>query len=142
MILIASREEKELIQRLRSFDGVVSGDNSVPALAAEVILLKKQIASLEIDKSKKEEDFARQERELRHMVGLERKRQEVEMAQAKRDTELTVREGNLQAEKERFAEQLRFNTERFEKMETYLKDMMGDILQRLPNVTMKISEKR
>lgn len=133
MILIVSREEKELLQRLRAM---------VPAgpLSEEVLTLKRQIADLEITKAKKEEEFARQDRELRHMIGLEKKRQEVEMAQAKQEAMLGVREENLKAERARFEEQLTFNTKRFETMEKYLKDMIGEILARLPNVTMKIQQ--
>lgn len=142
MIFIASREEKELIERLRTIRPWPDKADSVPALTAEVLTLKRQIASLEIDKSKIQEEHARQERELRHMIGLEKKRQEVELVQAKKDTELTLREGNLIAERARFEEQLKFNTSRFETMEKYLKDMMADILKRLPNVTMKITEER
>ncbi len=140
MILIASREERELIQRLRA---IGAGESvSVSGLSAEVLTLKQQIAQLNIDKSKIEEEHAREDRELRHMIGLEKRRQEVEIQQAKKDTELTVREGNLAAEKTRFEEQLKFNTERFSTMEKYLKDMLTDILKRLPNVTMNIAENR
>jgi hypothetical protein len=131
MILIVSKEEKELIERLRRLEPVSS-------LSEQVLSLKRQIAELEIQKSKREEDHAKQERELRHMIGLEKKRQEVEIVQAKRDTELTVREGNLVADKKRFEENLKFNTERFEKMETYLKAMTADILARLPNVNLEL----
>lgn len=130
MILIASREEKELLTRLRSLP-----IDEVGALTAQVITLKKTVAELDIQKSKRDEEHQREERELRHMIGLEKKRQEVEITQAKKDTELTVREGNLAADKRRFEEQLKFNNERFEKMETYLKDMMGQVLERLPTVT-------
>ena len=138
MILIASREEKELIERLRTLGPL----SDVAPLSAQVLSLKQQIAQLQIDKSKIEEQHAKEERELRHMIGLEKKRQEVELVQAKKDTELTVREGNLAAEKARFEEQLKFNTQRFETMEKYLKDMLSDILKRLPNVSMKIREER
>lgn len=134
MILIVSKEEKELIERLRKLEPIT-------ALSEEVLSLKREIANLEITKSKQKEDHDKQERELRHMIGLEKKRQEVEIAQAKRDTELTVREGNLAAEKKRFEESLKFNTERFENMETYLKDMMKNILERLPNVNMEIKRR-
>lgn len=71
VILILSKEEQELVQRLRAI-GKADTD-SVPALSQEVLTLKRQIAQLEIDKAKKEEDFARQDRELRHMIGLEKK---------------------------------------------------------------------
>lgn len=134
MLLIVSKEEKELLQRLRSLE-------PVGVLSEQVIRLKKEISDLEISKMKAKEQHDKDERELRHMIGLEKKRQEVEIAQAKRDTELTVREGNLKADKERFEQQLKFNTERFEKMESYLKDMMTSILQRLPNVNMEVVRK-
>lgn len=130
MIIIASKEERELLTRLRTLPL-----ENVSGLTAEALQLKRQIADLQIEKSKREEGHAREERELRHMIGLEKKRQEVEIAQAKRDTELTVREGNLKADQQRFEDQLKFNTQRFETMEKYLKDMLSDILQRLPTVT-------
>lgn len=135
MILIVSKEEKELIQRLRELQPV----SEAAALTEQVLALKRQIADLEITKAKKEEQHASQERELRHMIGLEQKRQSVEMEQAKREAMLAVREENLKAERTRFEEQLKFNTARFESMEKYLKDMMADILQRLPNVNMELT---
>lgn len=142
MILIVSREEKELVTRLRTLG---TSGTSEAALSAEVITLKTQIASLTIEKSKIVEDFEKRERELKHMVGLEKNRQEqerkqhlVEVDQAKTSATLQVRAENLAADKKRFEEQLAFNTERFSTMETYLKDMMGDILKRLPNVNVRL----
>lgn len=134
MILIASKQEKELLERLRKLPL-----ESMSALTSDVVKLKLDIVKLEIEKAWKQEDHAREERELRHMIGLEKKRQQVEIEQAKRDTELTVREGNLKAERERFEENLKFNTTRFQAMETYLKDMMKEILTRLPNVNLELS---
>jgi hypothetical protein len=135
MIVIVSKEEKELIERLRKLEPVT-------ALSEQVMTLRRELVKLEIDKAKQQETHDREERELRHMIGLEKKRQEVEMAQAKRDTTLTVREENLAAERKRFDEHLKFNTQRFESMEKYLKEMMGDILKRLPNVNMEIKRGR
>ena len=137
MILIASAEEKEIIKRLRELGGK---PDSAEVLTAEIIALKKQKTELEIEKSKSDEEHAKQERELRHMIGLEKKRQEVELQQAKKETELTVREANLAADKKRFEEQLEFNTERFETMEKYLKDTLREVLDRLPNVNMEINK--
>lgn len=134
MILIASKEEKELLERLRKLP-----IESLSALTADVVKLRSEIVKLEIEKAQKQEAHAREERELRHMIGLEKKRQEVEIAQAKRDTELSVREGNLKAEREQFDKNLKFNTDRFQTMETYLKDMMKEILTRLPNVNLELS---
>lgn len=133
MIVIASKEEKELLERLRKLPV-----DSISALTADAVKLKQEIAKLEIEKAQKQEQHAREERELRHMIGLEKKRQEVEMTQAKRDTELSVRESNLKTEREQFEKNLKFNTDRFQAMESYLKDMMKEILTRLPNVNLEL----
>jgi hypothetical protein len=133
MILIVSKEEKELVKRLRALE-------PVGALSEEIIKLKREIVGLEVTKSKAKEEHDKQERELRHMIGLEKKRQEVEIEQAKRETTLKVREENLKAEREQFEKNLKFNTERFEAMEAYLKGMMTDILARLPNVNVELKK--
>ena|SRR5579872_2352644 len=135
MIVITSREENELLKRLRALGPL----SETSGLTAEVLTLKRQIQELEISKAKIIEEQDTRERELRHMIGLEKKRQEVEIEQAKRETALSVREENLKADKARFEEQLSFNTKRFETMEQYLKGMLTDILGRLPNVNMRIT---
>jgi flagellar motility protein MotE (MotC chaperone) len=68
------------------------------------------------------------------MVGLERRRQEFEIGSAKREVTLGVREENLKADRERFEQQMKFTEERFDAEVKYLKDLMGEILKRLPNV--------
>lgn len=135
MIVIASKEEKELIKRLREFEKPAE-------LIAEVNRLKRELSALEIDKAKIKEAHEREERELRHMIGLEKKRQEFETKKASEEAVLKVREENLKVEKARFEQHLKFNTERFEKMETYLKDMFSDVLKRLPNVNVELNRKR
>lgn len=107
-------------------------------LSDEVLRLKTQISDLEVKKSTLEEKHAREDRELRHMIGLEKKRQEVEIEQAKRETGLTVREENLAADKKRFGEEMTFQRQRFEEEVKYLKDMMGQILSRLPDVNVEL----
>ena len=144
MIIFLSKHERELIDRLRS----IGGSGETAALTDEVLTLKREIADLEVGKSKLTEEFGKRERELRHMIGLEKNRQEQErqqaviaLKQASVAAKLEVREENLAADKRRFEEQLAFNTERFSTMEKYLKDMLSDILQRLPNVSMNIKRK-
>jgi hypothetical protein len=101
----------------------------------EITALRKQIADLEIRRDKITEDHEREKREVKHMVGLERKRQEFEIDQARRETTVTVREENLAADRKRFEEQMKFTTERFQAEVGYLKDLMGEVLDRLPTVT-------
>src|ERR1044072_7838961 len=110
MIIIRNTEEKELVQAFRNF----VGEEDYTKKFQEVLNLQKQVEELKISKSRIVEDNAKQERELRHMIGLEKKRQEFEIEEAKRRTALEVREENLKADQKRFEEHLKFNTDRFE----------------------------
>lgn len=103
-------------------------------LGTQVDTLKKQISDLEISKSKKEEEFAREKREVEHMVGLERKRSEFEKEAAKREATLSVREENLKAERKRFEDAMAFHDKRFTEEVGYLKEMIGRVLEAIPNV--------
>lgn len=111
--------------------------------------LQAQISQLEIDKSKITEENAREKREVTHMVGLERKRQEFEAEQARKGVEharaqaiLEVQRENLDTERAAFVKEMAFREERFSQEVGYLKDLMGQILDRLPTVTVdrQISE--
>ena len=111
--------------------------------------LQEQISRLEIDKAKIVEDNDRKIRETTHMVGLERKRQEFEAEQAKKGIEharkeaiLEVQTENLETERAAFVKEMKFREERFTQEVGYLKDLMTQILDRLPTVTVdrQISE--
>lgn len=114
------------------------------SLEADIVSLKQQISDLEIKRDKKREDFERRERELTHMIGLEKKRQEFEIAQAKRETSASVREENLKADKQRFEQQMKFHEDRFTKEIGYLKELLEQIMGRLPTVTVdrQVTERR
>ena len=111
--------------------------------------LQEQISRLEIDKAKIVEDNDRKIRETTHMVGLERKRQEFEAEQARKGIEharkeaiLEVQTENLETERAAFVKEMKFREERFTQEVGYLKDLMTQILDRLPTVTVdrQISE--
>jgi hypothetical protein len=104
-------------------------------LADQIVSLKQQIVDLEIQQDRKHEEHEREKRETKHLVGLERKRQTFEIEQAKRETTLTVREENLAADRKRFEEQMTFTTDRFEREVGYLKELMTDVLSRLPKIS-------
>jgi len=95
--------------------------------------LQKEITKLEIERDKKVEEYARREREIEHKVGLERKRQEFEIEQAKRETSTTVREENLKADKERFKSEMDFQRKRLEEEVTALRTLVGQMMERLPS---------
>ena len=139
MIVIVSKEEKEILERLRRFESDETDRRS--AYLKQVTDLRAEIETLKIEKGRKHEEHAKEERELRHMIGLEKKRQEFEIEQARKETSLTVREENLAAEKTRFTEQMKFHEDRFKEEVGYLKGMVKEVLDRLPNINMEI-EKR
>lgn len=95
--------------------------------------LQKEITRLEIDLSKKQEDWNKREREVEHKVGLERKRQEFEIEQAKRETTVKVREENLAADKERFKSEMDFQRKRLEEEVSSLRELVGKMMERLPS---------
>ncbi len=81
--------------------------------------LKEEIEQLKISKSRVTEEHEKEKREVKHLVGLERKRSEwehekamEEVDQARRQAQLEVREENLAKERETFVTQMDFTTKR------------------------------
>lgn len=113
----------------------LQGIRSVADLSAKVWSLREQVEVLEIEKARKQEEFAREKREIEHKVGLERKRQEFEVTAATREATLAAREENLTADRKRFEDQMKFHEKRFGEEVGYLKGMIEQILGRLPDVS-------
>lgn len=139
-----TREERQLLKEIvdlrKSVEDLTARKEAVKhevELSDEIVRLKIQVSNLEIQKSKKQEEHDKQERELKHMIGLEKRRQEFEINQAKRETTVTVREENLAADKARFEEQMQFHENRFKEEVGYLKEMIADVLKRLPTVNVE-----
>jgi len=100
---------------------------------AQIAKLREALETLKIEKDRKDEDFARKEREIEHKVGLEQKRQEFEISQAKREATVTIREENLKAERERFEAQMKFYEEQAEKRAKALEEIIKPLLKALPS---------
>jgi hypothetical protein len=129
-------DHEELLTELRRKfpeDGALVQERS--ALERQVNELRRELTAKEITASKKQEDFDKRERELRHMIGLEQKRQAFELEASKRDALLSVREENLVKDRQRFEQQMTFQTERFEKELAAERALMQQILERLPTIT-------
>lgn len=118
----ALRREKEALKK-------------VDTLESERNALKSEIVDLKIDKARIVEDQQKREREIEHKVGLQKKRQEQELELGLKGARLEVRQANLESEKSAFANQMKFQQTRFESEVGYLKDILGEILDRLPTVT-------
>ena len=106
---------------------------TISDLNTKVTDLQVSLVELEIQKDRKDEEFAKKEREIEHKVGLERTRQKFEVENSKREATVTVREENLTADRNRFEEQMKFQQDRFTEEVKYLKDMVGQVLKRLPS---------
>lgn len=115
-------------------DGALRDFRDASALQVKIKDLRQSLETLEIEKGRKDEDYAKKDREVEHKIGLERKRQEFELEQAKREVTVSVREENLKADRTRFEEQMKFHNDRFTTEVGYLKDMIGQMLVRLPEV--------
>lgn len=150
--------ESDLLERIESAakalaetQGVLAAKTAQLGVAEDYEAAKKQVVDLEIQIQKKDEDFARKERETEHKLGLHRQQIESERkimlaeAQAEKltsveEAKLAVREENLNAERERFNQEIEFRTERFEAEAATLRNLTEQILQRLPNVTASFTQ--
>jgi len=128
-VLFASKED------LRSAvkDAVTDALKDKNGDALKAADLKKEIARLEVERDKKQEEFDRREREVEHKVGLERKRQEFEIEQSKREAASVIKEENLKADKERFKAEMDFQRERLEGEVKALRSLVEHLLERVPS---------
>lgn len=138
IIVIGKRKLESVMESvyadaLKRVEGELQGIKSVSDLSNRVKELRGQVETLEIEKGRREEEGARREREVEHKIGLERKRQAFELESGKRDAVLKVREENLAADRKRFEEQMKFHDERFTAEVGYLKEMLTEIVKRLPS---------
>ena len=130
--------EQKLLDQLETLSAQVAelkgerkANRELISLTDQVTKLKEEISSLEIGKSKLEEKNAREKREIEHMVGLEKKRQETELKLGMREAKLEVSEQNLAADKARFDENVAFIKD--ETAST--RKLVTELLERLPKVT-------
>lgn len=97
--------------------------------------LEQEISRLKIEKSVREEEFARKEREITHKLGLERIRQEQDASNTKRTIELDIREKNISAEEKRFVQQMEFQRTHLEKQITTLNSLVEKVFEHMPKVS-------
>lgn len=136
MWIIAKKDElqkviKEAVERIT--EKTKSDATAYFAKYKTAAELQQAIETLKIEKERREEEFARREREVEHKVGLERKRQEFEITQAKRETTVKVREENLAADKDRFKAEMEFQRKRLEEEVASLRSLVEKMLERLPS---------
>jgi|GEM_PF-1620824 len=145
MAFLTREDKNELMQQIAGMRGDIKGLRAEREavreeldLADEIVELKRKIEDLKISEDRLTEKHKRERREVEHDVGLLRKRQEFEVESATRETELTVREENLAADKERFKGEMDFQRTELSKQIDYLKDLMEKVMERLPSASMTL----
>lgn len=108
-------------------------------LTEERTHLRDEIETLTIEKGRREEDFAREKREVEHATGLHRRQTEWERKKAVEEAKLEVQKGNLDAERVRFAEQIKFHKEQIKNEVDRLEKLLTALMERLPTVTVEKS---
>lgn len=108
-------------------------------LAQERDSMREEIETLKIEKGRRDEEFARERREIEHATGLHRKQSEWEREKAVESAKLEVEKGNLDAERKRFEEQIEFHKEQIKTEVDRLEKLLTGLMERLPTVTVEKS---
>lgn len=127
-------EMADLKRSVAELKGERAATTKIRDMEREYADTKRQLTDLQIEFDKEKEKHDREKREVEHLVGLERKRSEFEREAAVTEAKVVVREENLSAEQKRFEDQMKFITTRFEKEIDQSKELMAEILSRLPKV--------
>jgi len=129
-----TRTVADIVTRaLSDTEAVLGKIRSAFDLESKIIKLKEEIEKLTIEKGRKDEERERKDREIEHKIGLERKRQEFEVEQARREVMVEVKEKNLKKDKERFEEQMTFHKEAMAEEVKGLRDLVQKLITALPS---------
>jgi chromosome segregation ATPase len=133
------REIQMLSKQVAELKGEKEAINERRSLSAELTELREELELLKIEKARREEDHARERREVEHATGLHRKQSEWERTKAVEEARLTVREENLSAERKRFEEQLDFSKAQIQAEVDRMEKLIQGLMDRLPTVTVEKS---
>jgi hypothetical protein len=109
------------------------------ASLTQVTDLEREIEKLKLEKARLIEDNDRKIRETEHKVGLLKTKQDHDVEHARRMAQLEVRESNLDADKKRFAEEMKFQREHLQGEVDRIDSILGKILERLPTIEVELS---
>jgi len=125
---------RSLSEQISRLEGQVNDLTRQKDRTAELRQLEDRLETVKREKARHDEENDRKIRETEHRVGLLRKQQELDVANAKRETELEIREGNLSREQQSFEERMEFQDKlrRDEAARTH--ELMQAVLERLPNI--------
>ena len=105
----------------------------------ELTDLRRSVEKLKLEKDRLAEDNARKIRETEHKVGLLKTKQDHEVANAKRETKIEVREENLSADKKRFEDEMKFQREHMQREVDRFDGIAKALMERLPTIEVELS---
>lgn len=132
-------EVRRLSKQIATLKGEKDAIDERRALLEDRDNLASQIEQLKIEKDRREEDFARERREVEHATGLHRKQSEWERTKAVEEASIKVREENLSAERQRFQDQIDFNKAQIKAEVDRMEKLISGLMERLPTVTVEKS---
>jgi chromosome segregation ATPase len=132
-------ERDKLAEELSGLRADVKALKSERDETAERNRLRDQIEQLKREKATLTEEGTRKIRETEHKTGLLREKTDQDIANAKRETELKVREENLKADKQRFADEMEFQRKHLQGEVDRIDDVLKAILERLPVIDVSLS---
>lgn len=132
----ARAEELDAIRKLSEqaarLEGQVADLIRQKDLTAELRKAEDKLETTKREQARKDEEHDRKVRETEHRVGLLKLQQEHDVANAKRETMVTVREENLDKDRQRFEGEMKFQREHFERQANDIKSILSQVLERLP----------
>lgn len=132
------RQYTDVLNQLCNVRAELAGLREERDNTREVNSLKREITDLTIRKDKLEEDNARELREAEHKAGLLLTASEQDVANAKRETTIEVREENLKADRARFDEHMRFRDEHFQREIARFQELAQGLMDRLPVIEVSL----
>lgn len=136
---VADEERNRLADEVAQLRAAVKALTTERNDTAERNRLREQVETLKVEKGRLVEENDRKIRETEHATGLLRKQTEQDIANARRDTELRVREENLAADKKRFSDEMEFQRKHLQGEVDRVGRILGQILERLPAINVELT---
>jgi chromosome segregation ATPase len=132
-------ERTRLADELAALKGEIKALRSERDNTEQLAKLRRDVEQLKLEKDRLTEDNARKIRETEHKVGLLKTKQDHDVANARRETKLEVREENLTADKKRFEDEMAFQREHMQREVDRFDGIAKALMERLPTIEVELS---
>ena len=132
-------ERQHLADELSGLKAEIKALRTERDKTAQLTQLKRDVEDLKLEKARLVEDNDRKIRETEHKVGLLKIKQDHDVGNARRETKLEVREENLAADKQRFADEMTFQRKHLQGEVNRIESILSKILDRLPTIEVELT---